>query len=546
VTEGTTTPIPEANRPPAWAALAGLAAISFVCFWPVEPTNFSGFDEWLDIDLASRGILSMPYQNRPLSLLFFLPGAFPASLGLAGYWWAQWLYLAATGALTFLLARRLHGASDGLAFLAGVIACVWAPSDRLRLDVVLGRGYAGATAASLFVLLLLAESYRARRHLGLALACVLAAVFGLAAEAVLPLLLLGTLLPWLVVGHAASRRLWAAAFGGCVALTGLWVALALRPGAVPSYQASALSFDPQPLRVAGRLLRLAGDHLSPLVFGDRSELLSPWCGGATAVLLLVWALLWRASRWRWEQEPRTALRLAFVGTMAAVAGYAAFSLSAAVRTPDRTQFLAVPGLGLLLASLASGVSAALPRPARSWLLLAFTAWIVASGAGRTVALQRDWASASVWPAQNASLVALTDLVPMTRPGTLLVLFDERGAWPANFTFRHAIGHLYEGRAKGFVPGAHDYFLYPGAFADDGFHDTPWPVIRKPWAAPVSHHRYSEMIVLRLRADGELTILDEWPGSVLPRPPAGADYEPRRLIVRDGPLPASRAILRRRP
>ena len=36
-----------------------------------------------------------------------------------------------------------------LAFLAGVTAAIWAPADPLRLDVVLGRGYAGAVAGAL-------------------------------------------------------------------------------------------------------------------------------------------------------------------------------------------------------------------------------------------------------------------------------------------------------------------------------------------------------------------------------------------------------------
>ena len=43
---------------------AGTAAIMAV-FWAVwafvPPTNFSGWDEWLVIDLTSRGVLTLPF-----------------------------------------------------------------------------------------------------------------------------------------------------------------------------------------------------------------------------------------------------------------------------------------------------------------------------------------------------------------------------------------------------------------------------------------------------------------------------------------------------
>jgi hypothetical protein len=521
----------------------GIVLVSLACFWVVEPTNFSGFDEWLTIDLASRGVVSMPYQHRPLILLFFLPGAWPPGVGLGGYWWAQWTYLTATGVLTFLLVRRLRGASAGLAFLAGVIASVWAPSDRIRLDVVLGRGYAGATAATLFVLVLFVESYRARRGLGLLLACVLAAVSGLAAEATLPLLLVGSLLPWLVEGDPRRRRLWAGALGACSLGAALLAASALRPGAEASYQSSALGLDPRPLGVVARFFRLAYEHLRPLFAGELSELASPGCLAATTVFLIAGLLVFRASRDRSSERPPSASRLALFGAVAAGAAYAAFALSPAIRTPDRTQVLSAPGVGLLLAGGAWAVAGLLLRRAQPWCVAALGAWVVAVGAGRTAALQREWRETSYWRAQNDSLVALTRLVPMTRPGTLLILIDERGAWPASFTFRHAVEHLYGGRALGFAPGEHDYFLYPGKFVREGFLCTPWAVIQKPWNEPARLHAYDQMIVARLPARGPLTLLDEWPDTALPPLPPGARYAPRRLIETPSPPPAARAILR---
>jgi hypothetical protein len=530
-------------RPEVARALLGIALVSLCSFAAVEPTNFSGFDEWLDIDLASRGILAMPYQNRPLSLLFFVPGAFPPRLGLTGHWVVHWLYLTVSGLLSFLLVRRI-GAHTPLAFLAGVVAAVWASTDPLRLDVVLGRGYSGATAATLFVLLLYAESCRARRRDALLLACGLVVVLGLAAEAVLPLLALGLVLPWIVPGDAAARRTWSAALAGSLVLCGVWVAWALRPGAAPSYQSAALGFDPHPYRVAARVLGLAREHLRPLAGTDPGDLAAPWSLASVTVFLLAWLLVHRAARGEVAPARRAVLGLLLAGAVTSTAGYAAFASSTSIPGPERTQFLSSPGIGLLLAALVWLAAAAAPERLRSWLVAACGAWLVAVSAGRTTGLQREWRDTTYWPAQNASLVALTDLVPMTRANTLIVLIDERGAWPANFSFRHAVRHLYAGNAVGFVPGAHEAFLYPGSFAADGFHYLPWPVIRGPWNAPVTLHGYDQMIVLRLPRSGPLVLLEEWPAGALPRLPAGARFEPRGRIVTDAQLPASRAILRR--
>ena len=90
--------------------MGGILAVLLVQFSIVEPTNFGGWDEWFLIDLASRGILGIPFQNRPLAMLFFWPGAAVWSFGFEGFKWVQFAYLAATGTLTFLLCRRLRGA----------------------------------------------------------------------------------------------------------------------------------------------------------------------------------------------------------------------------------------------------------------------------------------------------------------------------------------------------------------------------------------------------------------------------------------------------
>ena len=56
-------------------ALIGLLVVFGAGYAVVSPANFSGWDEWLVLDLTSRGIVSLPYENRPLSLAFNLPGS---------------------------------------------------------------------------------------------------------------------------------------------------------------------------------------------------------------------------------------------------------------------------------------------------------------------------------------------------------------------------------------------------------------------------------------------------------------------------------------
>jgi hypothetical protein len=216
-----------------------------------------------------------------------------------------------------------------------------------------------------------------------------------------------------------------------------------------------------------------------------------------------------------------------------------FALSPAIQSAARTQFLSAPGVGVLLAALIGLAAGAAPPRVRTAATVALAAWIVAAGAARTGAMQRDWDARTYWPAQSASLRAMSALVPDVLPNTLLVLIDDRGAWPATFTFRHALLLLYDGRAIGLVPGAHD-FLYPAHFAPGGVLCEPWPVIREPWAAAPTFHRGSEIVAIALTADGSMSLMETWP-SALPAA-SGAGYAPRSRIVTDPPpIPARRVL-----
>ncbi|HEY5908297.1 MAG TPA: hypothetical protein VIZ31_09650, partial [Vicinamibacteria bacterium] len=143
----------------AWTGL-GLLAVFLAPWVQVPATNFSGWDEWLVVNLTSRGILNLPYENRPLSLLFNLPGALFLPFTLGGFWLAHAGYVVLAGALTVWLVRLLGVEDARLAFMAGAFAVSFAPLDAMRLDVVLLANYSGAAFAVVLVLALLVEAER--------------------------------------------------------------------------------------------------------------------------------------------------------------------------------------------------------------------------------------------------------------------------------------------------------------------------------------------------------------------------------------------------
>jgi hypothetical protein len=534
------------GRAAATLALPALLAVFWSQFAWVRCTNFGGTDEWLYISLASKGVLEIPYANRPFVLLWTLPAPLLWPHDLRGYYLVHTAYLCLSGWLLFLLLRRLDPARPLLAFLAAAICLTWAPLDFLRLDTVLLTGYSGFTFATLLTLLLFVESWVRDKPVWLAVAGLLAVVAARGFEGVLPLLIVAPLLlRW--VGAARSRRLlvWVASWESLMLLT---IALAVvpffRPLGPGSYQGSALKLDADPFHAAVRLLRQYGYHLVPLVDSPLRELAGLAAPLAAATFLAAFALL--AARDGSELQDGQARgplgRLAALGLLLAGLGYAVFVLSPSILAAARTQFLSAPGIGLFLAALGFLAATALPRAWRKTALALLGAWIVAVGTGRTVAMQREWdETRSAYPRQRRALLDLTRQVPQTTPHTLIVLIDDSGAWPATFTFRHAVDYLYAGRASGYVWKAVD-FLYPAYFLPAGVYYDPWPVIRKPWGVAPSLHRYDELVVVYAREDGALRVLPEWPSRVLPALPAGARYAPEERLARDSAAPASRGIL----
>ena len=515
-----------------------IGAVTLVQQAWVSPTNFGGADEWLLLDLSSRGILGIPYANRPLVLLWQAPaaGLFPGDL--RGYWLFVTLYFAATGVLTSWLALHLAPGERALALLAGVATVVWAPLDTLRLDTVLIGGYAGITLAAVAALVLFVEAWHRKKSALLAGAMALALVATLGVESVLPVLAVAPILIGRGWRHD-PRRFGQWTFAWMAALTagaGLTLGPLLLGG--PSYQTGALGVDPHPLRAAGRVLQLVWMQIGPLLTSPPRELAVP------AVPLAVLALLAGFAGLRWAGGPpldRAPARqpIGFVlaaGVLLTVSAHATLALTPAIRTPARSQILSAPGFGLALAaSIAAAARLAGPRW-RPVVAAALGAWVVAVGTGRVVAMQVEWdASRNAYPAQSRMLSDLTAAAPDLERGSLVLLLDDGGAWPLTFTFRHALRYLYGPGVIGVVHGGAD-FLYPWRVTGQGIAVDPWPVIRGEWQVAPTLHPWDTILVVHRAADGRLAVLPRWPEGVLPPLPAGARYAPdgriRPTPVRD--------------
>jgi hypothetical protein len=365
-------------------------------------------------------------------------------------------------------------------------------------------------------------------------------------ESVIPLLLVA---PLLVLEEAwRDRRRLARWLGPWYGVIALELALALRPllAGAPSYQGGALGVDPHPVRVLGRLAQLLGWQTGPLVTSSPGELLTPAVALAVGAFV---ALAGAAARWgRGAREGGgpsrgAGLRALGLGLVLAASAHAGLALTASVKTASRTQILSGPGFGLALAGAILLVSSLAPGRAARAVALGLGAWVVAVGAGRTLALQGEWDDfRGVYPEQHRTLSGLVREAPGLRPGTLVLLLDGGRVWPLSFTFRHAVAYLYPGQALGLVPGGED-MLYPWSFTPAGVAVTPWPMLQAPWGVEPTFHPWEALVVVAPGQSGALEIRSRWPDGVLPALPPGARYAPFERIQRGGRLPASRRILR---
>lgn len=499
----------------------GLLVLAVAHFYCLRPGNFGGYDEWLILSLSSQSIIAFPQANRPYVLLWTLPAAVvPDSLW--SYQVVHVLYLALTALCAAAIVRRLAPSVPTAAVMTGAFTLAWAPLDDVRLDSVLMAGYSGNTFATYAAILLLVEGWRRGSATLLVPAVGLAFVAARAGEVVLPLLAAAPAVLFLVPGPRRRGLAWWILAWEIPILAAAAIAAGpvLSPPPEGSYQASALGMDAHPGRWLGRTLDLVGLHLLPIGYFRASQMRLADMWVAAGVFAAMLAATFRYSPRSEGTERRECVRLLAVGIAASLLADCVLSLSPAIRSAARTQVLSSPAVGLVLASTLC-LLASLATPAR-WLAGAAAVAIVAIGTGRTAAMQAEWDERSAFPAQSRSLAGLRSALPAVRPNTLIVLLDPDRTWPATFTFRHAVHHLYGPDVIGYVPISHA-FLYPCRFLAAGVACEPWPVIREAWKSPPTSHRYDEIVVVRDRGAQGVEVLDAWP-AVLPKP-AEAAYSP---------------------
>jgi len=506
----------------------------------VKSTNFYGYDEWTVLTLVQRGILDIPYTNRPLALLWALPASRLWPWTFEAFATSYWIYLGLNALLVLWIARRLTPFRPGFAFLAGVLAVVWAPTDEARLSTVERALYAGITFGMLLAIALFMESWRRRSLPLLAAAFLLSVVSGRCYEPTLPVLLLAPLL-LLIAERRATRELWKwiASFEAFVALGVLLAVQPLFARRGPSYQAEYV--DPRPLAVVERLFMEYRLHFAPAVGVRLEELRAPAVAGTVVVFVAafwMWSLLETASDGDRGKRGNLA-RLAGAGWLLTGAGYSANALTGRFPGAWRMQFLSSLGAALLLAAVVTAVAERCGR-LRAVVAALLGAWLVAVGSGRTLGMQRTWDERSYYPRQQAQLTSLIAAVPELAPHSLLILLDEVETWRANFGFHHAAAALYDGRATGTVWGVWGA-MFPVVVEAAGVLSVPWPVIREPWDEAPTLHRFDEIVVVRHLRSGPTLVLDDWPSELPPLPP-GARYAPRdRILPSTTAIPARRAL-----
>ena len=493
----------------------------------VPPTNFGGLDEWLDLELTGRGIVSVPYAYRPLGLIWPVPASLlgPA-YGFAAFRLLYAIYALLTAALVFGIARRLLPMRPLLAMLTACFAIAWAPRDMARLSTVEGAVYQGITLGAVAAVALLMEAWR-RQSLPLFGASVLMAFLSIRCyEGVAPVLAGAPVL--LLLTQMRSRRLWRWTFvwwsvvGIALAFYLLEMSVSLRQNA---YQLAVLGLHPDPAGWLARMARQYAFHLLPLVASAPRELLAP----AVPLAVVVFVLALVGSRPDHEPVGRrllaatTVVGLAFAGL-----GYSLVLLGVTVPTAFRLQFISGPGIATFLAALVQLAASLLPGRIRFAAVALLGSWVVAIGTGRTVAMQSEWDALTFQPRQLRMLSELVRAVPDVLPHTLVVVVDDGRAWRAAFSFHHAVQYLYERRAAGFVPGRQDT-LYTAVPDADGVRFEPWAIVRRAWDAPRRLFRYDELVVVRHTPTGQVDVLDTWPKELAPLP-EGARYAPRSRIT----------------
>lgn len=507
--------------------LLGVYAAFWIQFWVVRPTNFGGIDEWMILSLVSRGALDIPYANRPLGLLFNLPAALFQEHLLGASLWLHGHYLVAAGLCTSLLVLRLVPERPRLAFLAGVFAAGWAPSDLLRLNSIYSAAYAGVTAATAVVFLLLARPSLARVSLAAGLAFVITRIH----EGPLPVLLLA---PLLLRGLGVTLTRGATlGYSAATGLAALVAGLPLLLGRAPAwYQGELLGVYLEPAGLVGRMAGQFRLHLEPLATTAAVALLQPApLLTAAVVVLAVWLL-------HGEVAPMPARLAVFagVGAVGAAAAYSSFILARRLEGAFRTEFLAAPWIALAIAALIALVADAAPRRARLALLAGLGALVAAAGTARTRGLQATWDGVGSYTRQAGALTQIAAIAPGLERGTLVLFLDDARTWVGNFPFHHGLDVVYGRHVAGCVPAGREQLFYACRATPQGYEFIPWRVLEGAWGERPVRFGYDALVVFR-SSSGRVELVEEWPADLPPLPP-GARYAPRERLAAPAP-PASR-------
>ncbi len=519
--------------------LLGLVAVFAVHYACVKPTNFDYYDGWFILSLVSRGLVSHPYAGRSLALVWELPAAWIAPFRLDAYLALHALYLLMTGMLVYWISRRVEPAQPVLAFVAGVVCLVWAPADPASINPCMG--YGGITFGCFLAVALLLESW-VRRSRGLLAVASLTAILTLRSyEAVVVLLSAAPLLLVFTARRAPRPWAWAWAWAGCwygaVAIGASH--LLLGTSGDGAHYRNAVGLDLQPLHIIERLAELYRLHLAPLVSWPGMGPAPFQALAAAAVFVGVFVLVGDPEGVNGLARKRRLLATALGGLFFAGLGYLPYTVSPNLLAPGRTQMLSRPGIAVFLVAAAALVAGLLPRRLQRISLAILASWVVFAGTIHLAILQGQADVLGGWAVQSRLLRQLTKLAPRLEPHTLVVLLDDDRAFPATFTFRHAVELLYPGEAIGMVwNGVHIY--YPARLTPEGIRCEPGQAIRQAWRSPPSLHTFAELLVVRHTVAHQLVLEESWPPG-LPALPEGASYRPRARI-REGAEPPSRTLL----
>lgn len=541
---------PPADTPSRRRAIIGSAAVFLALgavFWsvfaPVRATIFEGFDEWFLHWVSRRGLVGCPYSNRPFNSLWTLPGSWITPDGFLGYHVAHATYLWLTGWCTYHIVRRVAPGDTVLAFLAGTLAAVWAPTDLTRLNSVTRTISSGFTLGMLLAAIAFLESWLRGSRALLACALLLAYVAVRGYEASLPLLLLTTTVV-LLRGGGGSRALWSVSWLAMLATTAIEVVVAVVfRGGEPLYQLDVVGAD---LRLGPVLMRLARQYSAHLLLLPSAR--PSWEGLSAAsavvpaaVFLVSGVLVWRLFGRENDLPPARIAALGLGGFLLAGAAYLPFVLSAKGGYIYRTQFFSTPAIAVFLAAAVRLAAGALrPRWRAPAALLAGACLLALAGAS-TSAMLRAWEGFDFYPRQRTVLLQITQQAPDLEAGTLVLLIEERPrAFLATLSFRHATELLYPERATGLALGGWDY-LYPTRIDRGGILTTPWASIQRSWGLRPTFHSAEQIVVFRHDGRGHVWLIEEWPPELATGLP-GAGYAPRKRIRKlERPSP-ERALL----